>query len=178
MTDLATLDAYGVLTEPSTLTIKRRLPGPVERIWAYLTDSDLRRKWLASGVMGSQPGASFTLTWRNDDLMDQPGHRPDGFSAEHSMESRILTFDPPRRLAYTFGQSGEVTFDLEPVGKDVLLTLVHRRLPEGAMRLKIAAGWHTHLDVLAARAAAREPGFPFWDHWASLKDDYARRIPV
>lgn len=177
MNDLATLDAYGVLTEPSTLTIKRRLPGPAERVWAYLTDSDLRRKWLAAGAMDPRAGAPFTLTWRNDDLMDNPGRRPDGFSAEHSMESRILEFDPPRRLTFTFGTSGEVTFDLEPVGKDVLLTLVHRRLPDRAMLLKVAAGWHAHLDVLAARAADEEPGFPFWDHWASLKDDYDRRIP-
>jgi uncharacterized protein YndB with AHSA1/START domain len=178
MTDLATLDAYGVLTEPSTLTIKRRLPGPAERIWAYLTDGDLRRKWLASGAMGTQAGDAFTMTWRNDELMAQPGRRPEGFSAEHSMESRIIEIDPPRRLAFTFGQSGEVTFDLEPDGKDVLLTLVHRRLPDRAMLLKVAAGWHAHLDVLAARAAGQEPGFPFWDHWASLKDDYARRIPA
>ena len=28
MTDLATVDAYGVLTEPATLTIQRFLPGP------------------------------------------------------------------------------------------------------------------------------------------------------
>ena len=47
MNQLAFIDAYGVLTEPTTLTIQRLLPGPVERIWSYLTDSELRRKWLA-----------------------------------------------------------------------------------------------------------------------------------
>ena len=39
--------AYGELIEPTTLKIQRLLPGPVERIWAYLTDSELRRKWMA-----------------------------------------------------------------------------------------------------------------------------------
>ena len=54
MTDLATVDPYGVLTEPATLTIQRFLPGPVERVWAYLTESDLRRKWLAAGRDGDE----------------------------------------------------------------------------------------------------------------------------
>jgi hypothetical protein len=35
---------YGVLTEPATRAIERLLPGPIERIWAYLTESDLRRQ--------------------------------------------------------------------------------------------------------------------------------------
>ena len=35
-------DDYGELIEPTTLRIQRLLPGPIERIWAYLTDSELR----------------------------------------------------------------------------------------------------------------------------------------
>jgi uncharacterized protein YndB with AHSA1/START domain len=49
--DLATMDDYGALTEPATLHIERLLPGPIERVWAYLTEGDLRRRWLASGDM-------------------------------------------------------------------------------------------------------------------------------
>jgi len=57
MTDLATLDAYGVLTEPATLKIQRLLPGaPIERVWAYLTEGELRRKWLAAGEMEMKVG--------------------------------------------------------------------------------------------------------------------------
>ena len=50
MNERATASAYGELIEPTTLKIQRLLPGPIERIWAYLTDSDLRRKWLAAGT--------------------------------------------------------------------------------------------------------------------------------
>ncbi len=39
--------AYGALIEPATLKIERILPGPVGRVWAYLTEGALRRKWLA-----------------------------------------------------------------------------------------------------------------------------------
>src|SRR5262249_41272244 len=35
-----TPDAYGVLTEPATLKIQRLLPGPIERVWAYLTKGE------------------------------------------------------------------------------------------------------------------------------------------
>ena len=78
-----------MLSEPATLTIQRMLPGPIERVWAYLTESDLRRKWLASGDMEMKVGAPFELVWRNSELTDPPGKRPEGFGEEHRMESRI-----------------------------------------------------------------------------------------
>src|SRR4051812_21037198 len=92
-------DDYGSMIEPTTLKIQRLLPGPVERIWAYLTDSDLRRKWLASGAMETKVGAPLELVWRNDELTDPPGNTPPGFGGEHRMASRIVEFDPPRKLA-------------------------------------------------------------------------------
>ena len=52
--------------------IQRILPGPIERVWAYLTDSDLRRRWLAAGPMEMKVGAPFELVWRNDELSDPP----------------------------------------------------------------------------------------------------------
>ena len=35
--------------EPGTVKMERLLPGPVERAWAYLTESDKRATWLAAG---------------------------------------------------------------------------------------------------------------------------------
>jgi uncharacterized protein YndB with AHSA1/START domain len=177
MNELAPLDTYGELIEPTTLKIQRLLPGPVERVWDYLTQSDLRRKWLASGDMQPKAGSEFELTWRNDELTNPPGKRPEGFGAEHSMTSRIIAFDPPRKLAYTFGVHGEVSFDLQPAGQRVLLTLIHRRLPDRNTMLKVSAGWHAHLDILVARASGAEPA-PFWDAWLRLKGDYDKRLPA
>jgi len=90
MNELTTLDAYGVLTEPATLKIQRLLPGPIERIWAYLTQSDLRRQWLAAGQMEMRVGAPFEFVWRNDELTDPPGQRPPGCSDEHRMQSSSI----------------------------------------------------------------------------------------
>jgi uncharacterized protein YndB with AHSA1/START domain len=177
MTKLAPLDAYGTLTEPATLRIQRLLPGPIERVWAYLTQSDLRRRWLAAGDMDMRVGAPFEFVWRNDELTDPPGQRPPGFDAEHRMPGRITELDPPRKLVITWGERGEVSFQLDPQDADVLLTLVHRRLPDRATMLKVSAGWHMHLDVLVARSTGKEPG-PFWDGWTRLRQEYDRRLPA
>lgn len=177
MTDIAALDDYGTLTEPRTLTIQRILPGPLERVWAYLTESDKRRQWLAAGPMELKVGAEFELVWRNDELTDPPGTRPPGFGAEHRMASRITEVDPPRRLAFTFGEAGHVAVDLAPAGQRVLLTLVHSGLPDRGTMLKVSAGWHAHLDVLVARASGGQSA-PFWDRWSRLQKEYDARLPA
>lgn len=170
-------DAYGVLTEPSTVTIRRLLPGPIEHVWAYLTQGELRRRWLAAGEMEMKVGSPFELVWRNDELTDAPGQRPPDLPDERRMQSRIVALDPPRRLVIAWANSGDVSFELEPKGNDVLLTLVHRRLPNRASLLGHTAGWHTHLDLLVARASDTEPE-PFWETWNRLRQEYDRRIPV
>lgn len=177
MTERVNPDPYGVLTESATLLIQRLLPGPIERVWAYLTESDLRRQWLAAGLMELKVGAPFELVWRNDELTDPPGQRPPGFPAEHRMQSRITELDPPRRLAFNWSNSGDVSFDLVPEGDQVLLTVIHRRLPDRATMLRVGPGWHSHLDVLVARATGKEPA-PFWDGWTRLRQEYDRRLPA
>jgi uncharacterized protein YndB with AHSA1/START domain len=176
MTELATLDAYGVLTEPTTLRIQRRLPGPIDRVWAYLTESGLRRQWLAAGEMELKVGASFEFVWRNDELSKERTERPAGMPEENRRESRITEVDPPRLIAFTWQGSGDVCFELEPVGDEVLLTVTHRRLPDRATLLKVAAGWHAHLDVLGERVRGREPA-AFWPAWSRLHAEYDRRLP-
>ena len=177
MTELTNPDAYGVLIEPATLKIQRLLPGPIERVWAYLMDSKLRRKWLAAGEMEMRVGAPFELVWRNDELTNPPGQRPPGFGDEHRMQSRITELDPPRKLTIAWEGSGDVTFELEPQGTEVLLTVIHRRLPDRPTLLGVSAGWHMHLDVLVARATGTAPG-PFWDGWRRLRQAYDRRLPA
>jgi len=175
MNDLA-LDLYGALTEPATLTIKRVLPGPVDRVWTYLTDQNLRRQWLCAGPMELKEGASFEWVWRNDELTSPPGERPEGFGAEHRMQGRILEIDPPRKLTYDWPGAGEVTFELIPRDSHTLLTVVHRRIPDRKTTVGVSAGWHAHLDLLAVRMAGQNAE-PFWDAVARLRKDYDSRTP-
>lgn len=171
MNDIAAISAYGVVTEPATIRIERLLPGSIDRVWAYLTQSELRRRWLASGDMEMKLGSSFELVWRNDELTDPPGKRPEGFGEEHRMQSRITELDPPRKMTFTWGERGEVSFELEAMGGEVLLTVTHRRISDRANMLMIGAGWHMHLDVLAARLTGTKTE-PFWDGWERLKKEY------
>ena len=166
---------FAVRTSDDTVCIQRLLPGPIERLWSYLTDSDLRRRWLASGDMPNGEGASFELVWRNDELTDPPGTRPDDFGSEHRMQSTVLEMEPPRRLAFTWQGGSHVRFELEPRGTSVLLTVTHRHLKDRSVMLMVGPGWHAHLDVLAARLGGFAPE-PFWDAWGRLRKEYEQRL--
>jgi len=171
----ATANDYGTISEGSTLTIQRWLPGPVERIWTYLTDSDHRRRWLAAGEMRLAPAASFEFVWRNGELSDPSDPRPAGFPEEARMSSHVIAVDPMRMLRIAWGK-GDVTFELMPKGEKVLLTLTHRGLDDRGARTMIAAGWHMHLDILVARVSGKE-SVSFWSGWAQLRDTYEQRLP-
>ena len=175
MTTMLDQDRYGLLSEPATLTIARLLPGPVDRIWAYLTDSDLRRQWLAAGAMEASVGAPVELVWRNDELTDPPGTRPDGFGEEHRMLCEVVAIDAPHMLSISWGSTGGVTFTLEEKGDEVLLTIVHKRIEDPEVRLNVSAGWHAHLDVLEARDAGSVAA-AHWDNWTRLRTEYAERL--
>lgn len=166
---------YAELTAPLAVRLQRRLPGPIERAWAYVAESDLRRQWLAAGDMSGGEGSSFELVWRNDELTDPPGAKPEGFGEEHRMRSTITAWEPPHRVEFTWGETGHVEITLERAGSDVLLTLVHRGISDQRNLLMIGPGWHMHLDVLVARASGRAPE-PFWDGWCRLRDEYAARL--
>lgn len=177
MTDVMSAEPHGRLTGPTTLQIARRLPGPIERVWAYLTESELRRQWLAAGEMELEAGASFELVWRNDELSDAPDRRPEGASAENRMNCKITEVEAPRRLAFTWRDSGAVVFELEPAGDEVLLTVTHNRLPDRETLLKVAAGWHAHLDIMVDRLRGEAPR-AFWSNWARLHAEYGQRLPA
>lgn len=174
MTQMQFNERHGTLSDGSTLRMQRRLPGSIERVWSYLTDSELRRQWLASGAMTPQAGASFELVWRNDELSASPAERPDGFSAESRAVCRIEEVDPPRYLRYLWPEVGEVSFELEPAGDGVLLTLTHRRLSGERLVLNVCAGWHAHLALLVARLEGTPPP-SLWSTWKRLREEYQQR---
>lgn len=163
--------SHGVLAPDRSLRIQRRLPGPMERVWAYLTDGELRRQWLASGDMPLQTGASFELVWRNDELSQSPDERPDGFSAESRATCQFIEVDPPRRLRYIWPGVGEVSMELEPQGDDVLLTLTHRQLVGERLILNVSAGWHAHLALLVARLEGTAAP-SLWATWKQVRAEY------
>ncbi len=166
-------------TAPGEVRLVRTLPGPIERVWEYLTDSEKRRRWFASGPMDLRKGGSVTLHFRHKEIA--PDETPSEEHAHHhdpgvTMTGVITRCEPPHVLAFTFGSDGEseAIFELTPQGKNVLLVLTHRAtggdLPYMA---DFAAGWHTHVDhLIALLADTARP--PFWPLHARLKAEYEK----
>ena len=177
MNDMTALDTYGTLIEPATLKIERLLPGPIDRVWAYLTDSDLRRQWLASGVMKPEAGSTFELTWRNNELDNPPADPKADTPGHHTQQSRMVAFEPPHRLAYHWEKVGDVEFTLVEDGADVRLTLIHRRIPDAGTLLSVSTGLHAHLDFLAARLTGMTIA-SYADIRELVKPEYERRLSL
>ena len=173
------MNEYGVVTEARTLRLERVLPGPIERVWDYLTDSKKRGKWFASGPMDLRLGGEVEFRFHHADLSAEktvPEKFKKKIESGHVMRGRITACEPPRLLSYTFGDAGEVTFELSPRGNDVLLVLTHRELKDRAMMVSVASGWHSHLAILIDNLNGVAPR-PFWTTHAKMEAEYETRIP-
>jgi uncharacterized protein YndB with AHSA1/START domain len=177
------LGEFGVVPAARTLRLERVLPGPIERVWAYLTESEKRGTWLASGPMELKVGGGVELTFRNTDLSGHPETPPERYRERGCgvVRGRITRCEPPRLLAYTWdggsGTPSEVTFELTPQGTDVRLVLTHRRLPDRTTMVSVASGWHSHVGILLDRLHGRDPQ-PFWSTLVHLEAAYEKRLPI
>lgn len=173
---------YGIVTEAGAVRFERLLPAPVERVWDYLTRSELRRTWFAGGDMELRPGGALTLVFRNSELAPDEEEMPEKYHQYEGMKSsgEIVAVEPPRRLVFNwFEESGpptEVSWELEPRGEQTLFILIHRRLPNRAMLVDVSAGWHLHMDVLEDLLAGRERQ-AFWSKNARYSEEYEARVP-
>lgn len=162
-TDLATI------VDQHTVRLVRLLPGPIERVWDYLTKSEYLQTWLAAGDVEQRVGATVAL---NQDVPGVP------FRSEHVFRGEVTRCEPPRVLAWTWddqdGPPSEVTFELTPQGDQVMLTLTHTRI-ESTFMAEIGAGWHTHIAFMLAHMNGDEP-VPFMDLFERLTPLYAEQI--
>jgi len=170
---------YAVVTAPGTVRIERLLPGPIERLWSYLTESDKRAQWFAAGDMELKAGGRAQLVFRNSELTRDDDPAPAKYAVQAGevvMTSRIVECEPPRLLVYTFGtEMSLVRFELTPRGNKVQLVITHGGIEKFDHMTSIAGGWHTHLDILAARLEGREPE-GFWRRHTRLEAEYAKRL--
>lgn len=172
------MDRYGKLISPDTLRFERLLPGPIERVWEYLTDSEIRGKWLASGEMELKEDGDITFFFFHDNLSDEPDTIPEkyeGMKDGHHSKGKVLKLDPPKMLQFTWDNEGMVTINLAEEGDKVRLTLVHSKLKERSTIIGGAAGWHTHLDILADNLEGKSPK-PFWKVHMAFEKEYIERL--
>ena len=158
------------------MRLERLLPGPIERVWAYLTEPDKRATWFAGGVFDLRVGGKADLHFDHSNISSEK--TPDEYKKKKNDWTETITrLEPPRLLSYTFGPAGpesEVTFELEPRGKDVLLVITHRRIADPNTMIAFTAGWDTHVGILEDRLNGVEPR-PFWTTHARLKAEYEAR---
>lgn len=171
------MNDYGTLTAPETLTLERVLPGPIERVWRYLSDSELRGQWLASGVMEPRVGGAIELQFFNSGLTknDDPPPAKHAGNDRSGFTGRITACEPPHRLAFIWGDGSEVEFTLRTERDRVHLRIVHARLATRDARISVAGGWHTHVGILVALLEDREPE-GFWRTYTRLEHEYAQKL--
>jgi len=124
-----------------TVRFERLLPGPLERVWEFISDPKLLPGWFGEARIEPRTCGAFKL-------MD--GH----------VQGVVTQWKPGRKLAYTWNvfvpdnvdspyPESYVTFELAARGENVALTLTHVPVLE-RFEKQNAMGWHTFLDMLGA----------------------------
>jgi uncharacterized protein YndB with AHSA1/START domain/DNA-binding transcriptional ArsR family regulator len=132
-----------------------------ERLWTALTDPAFIRRYWGGGGPESDWKVGSPVLWRMG---------PD--DGPHDWDQQVLEAEHPRRLAYSwhsyqpemaamFGWSDEklaelrkekrskVTFEIEPVGPMVMLTVTHDDFePDSEMLRGVSSGWPAILSSL------------------------------
>ena len=158
---------------PGEVRLVRLLPGPIERVWDFITDPEKRARWFCGGPLEQKVGGKFVFAMRHKNLA--PGETPPAEYAHVqdpgvTFEGRVLQCEAPRLLVFTFGgDDSVVTFDLKPEGDKVRLLLTHRASGEDLKDVgSFASGWHIHFAMLIA-LLENAPLPPFWSEHARLK---------
>jgi uncharacterized protein YndB with AHSA1/START domain len=179
-------DDFGTVLESGAVRFTRILPGPIERVWDYITVPEKRATWLAAGEMELRIGGKVTLDFHNAELAPRGETVPDRFqkyTGPITSYGRITQLQPPRLLAMTWGDKGdgspasEVVFELSSKGESVKLVLTHRRLTSQQEGLSVSSGWHTHLGVLEA-AMKGEKASAFWQKLDQVEQHYKAHFTV
>ncbi|MDT0685734.1 hypothetical protein [Autumnicola psychrophila] len=76
------MQKYGRITSPGTLQFERIFQNEILEVWDYLTDSDKRGLWLASGNMQMAVGGEVNLVFQHRNLSMQEDTVPEKFRDE------------------------------------------------------------------------------------------------
>jgi len=180
MTDAAAIHITAPIARLGTdaIRLERTFDAPVETVWRYLTEADLRREWFMGGT-DAEPGGEFELINDHDNLSTEDAPYPESYAAYKGTrwQERVLQFDPPRLLETTFqgGKNGQVTFELTPDGDRTRLVLTHRGITSGTGAQDFGSGWNSHMTVLQEKLAGRGVA-NFWTLHARSRDAVAEAL--
>ena len=135
----------------SPIVIERLVKAPPERVYGYLTDSELWAKWQGfDAIIEASPGGIFRMQMANS----------------LTARGQFLAVEPNRRVVFTWGWvdhpgvppgSTTVEIDLITEGDHTRIRLTHRDLAPEEQPLH-EKGWSHHLSRLVLTAEGGEPG--------------------
>lgn len=172
----------GQLYEDGTLVFERLLPGPIDRVWAFVADGDKRAKWIMAGDMHTTGMAK--MTFNHTQLSGEVA--PDRFAAMRepvSFDVEVREVSPPHRIVFTWPEGdkpahlvGFVTIELSEVGDKVLLRLTHRNpVFKRDTVINYLGGWHVHLSLLEDVLGDRKPR-GFWTEFEAVEAKYKANL--
>jgi uncharacterized protein YndB with AHSA1/START domain len=152
------------------LRYERRLRHPVDRVWRALTEPAELRGWLAEADLDPRPGGEVELRWLNT---DDEGNRA-------VARGTVARWEPPRVVELDTDIHGRLRWELEPEGDGatrLTLTVEHPSLPDEYVT-KVRAGWHIHLEHLAAALDGDPVDWERWNdehrpRWTEIEARYA-----
>jgi uncharacterized protein YndB with AHSA1/START domain len=154
------------------------LDAPVDKVWRYLTEAELRREWFMGGTDARADG-EFELLNDHDNLSDDDVPYPADYAAYkgRTWSEKVIRFEPPKLLATTFqgGKNGTVTYELFPEGERTRLVLTHSGIQSGTGAQDFGSGWSSHLAVLQEKLAGRGVR-DFWALHAQSREAVAKAL--
>jgi uncharacterized protein YndB with AHSA1/START domain len=163
---------------PDTIRLERLLDAPVETVWRYLTEAELRQRWFMGGTDAAS-GGEFELLNDHDNLSDEDVPYPESYAPYKGRvwSEKVLRFDPPRLLETTFqgGKNGTVTYELFADGERTRLVLTHSGIVSETGAQDFGGGWNSHLTVLEERLAGRSVK-DFWALHARSRDAVTKAL--
>ena len=153
------------------IVFARDYPQPHDALWAAVTEPAQTELWWAESRIDPRVGGEFAVRWLNG---------RDGVPLEW-LEGEVLSIEPGRAIASSNSDHGLLCWEIErtPVGSRLKFT---NRVtpPDGRSAAMSLAGWHIHLDHLAAALDGQRIDWPNWHTqygpaWEALHEHYRTR---
>ncbi len=173
------MSRYGERIDKTTVRFERLLPGPIDRVWAYIIEPEKRMTWFCGGAFDLRPGGRAEFHFDHRRLTDEkPPKKYENQGGEIKFDGTIIEAKPPRLLVFDWPEENHdlsrVSIELEPNGDKVKLTLIHSLLEKRETLIGVSGGWHIHFDLLEAVLSGTE-GPAFWSTIEKLEAEYEER---
>jgi len=174
------MNELGRLNGDGRLTFVRVFRAPVDTVWAHLVEDEHRRKWFCGGDVEPRTGGRIVFDFDHSRLSDSPAPKTGDCGEAVRFEGEVLAWEPPEHLSFSWpegegGMSSRVSITLKAVSEGTELCLIHENLLSDSLKVNVAAGWHTHFDLLGDLLDGRAVR-DFWIRHAEAEVVYEREL--